>query len=275
MKTLQTHLAKTQYYRWHLLYERPMTETRIKQQLELLADDILLQSAAGEMRGKENYPARLQVYEGWKNAHHVQNITIEEHEDGFLQLKAAIRYQNIKPDGEKASYAIDYTINFTAFENVLPQFKTVQITPTGTTDDSFTDAYPTNRTKATLHYWLANMEQCDGDVTPFLELLADDFELNFSSGQITSVADFTTWLNGAPKHMKESNHYPENFALKVVDEHTYEVSVEFDWNGITLDDKKMVARTAHHWILTDNPEERFAKIKTVNVTQLIPFTILD
>ncbi|WP_298509955.1 hypothetical protein [uncultured Kordia sp.] len=275
MKTLQIHLAKTQYYRWYQLYERPMTDARIRNQLELLAEDILLQSAAGEMRGKESYPERLKVYEGWQNAHHVQEISIQEHEDGFLQLNASIRYQNIKPDGEKASYTIDYTINFESFERSLPQFKTVKITPTGQTNDIFADAYPENRCKASMHYWLANMEQCDGNATPFVELLADRFELNFSSGKVSSIEELSTWLNGAPKHMKESNHHPENFKVTVIDKNTYEINVEFDWNGITLDDKKMIARTAHHWILTDNPEERFARIKTMNVTALVPFTVVE
>jgi len=275
MKTLQSHLAKAQYYRWYQLYERPITDARIKNQLELLADDIFLQSAAGEMRGKETYPDRLKVYEGWQNAHHVQEITIKEQSEGFLQLQASIRYQNIKPNGEKASYTITYIIDFEKFEHSLPQFKTVKISPTGETNDLFRDAYPKNRTKALLHYWLANMELCNGDVSPFVALLTADFELNFTSGKITSIDHFSTWLNGAPKQMKESNHYPENFEIHVIDQNTYEITVEFDWNGITLDDKKMKARTAHQWIIVDNTEDRFAKIKTMNVTPLIPFTVVD
>ncbi|WP_420574833.1 hypothetical protein [Kordia sp.] len=275
MKTLQLHLAKTQYYRWYQLYERSMTEKRIKHQMELLADDIFLQSAAGEMRGKESYPERLKVYDGWQNAHHVQAVSVQEHEEGFLQLLASIRYQNIQPNGEKASYTIDYTIDFEHFDRSLPQFKTVKITPTGQTEDIFVDAYPENRTKALLHYWLATMELCDGNVTPFAELLTDSFELNFSSGTIRSLDDFSVWLNGAPKHMKESNHHPENFEVNTINDTTYEMKVEFDWNGITLDDRKMIAHTSHHWIIVDDPEERFARIKTMNVTQLTPFTVVD
>lgn len=275
IKTRQQHLAKAQLYRWYQLYEREMNEIRIDNQMEILTDDIYIKTATGEMVGKENYPERLTAYRGWKNAHHVENITVVALEKG-LQLKADIRYQNIRPDGKKKSYTIHYTTKLSKSEKNLPQFSSIEILPIGETNEIFKDAYPENRTKSLMHYWLACMENLDGNVTPFEELLADNFLLNFSTNnQIESIEDLETWLNGIPIQMKESSHNPENFSIETITENEYEVIVEFDWKGITKENKQVRARTKHIWHVIDNPNERFAKILKMNVSQIEPLTFLE
>ena len=55
--------------------------------MEILDDNLYMKSAAVEMKGKQNYPERLKLYAGWKNAHHVENITVTDSEKD-LQLEA-------------------------------------------------------------------------------------------------------------------------------------------------------------------------------------------
>lgn len=266
--TREQHLAKAQLYRWYQLYERDMNDERVTMQMEILADDLYMKSAAGEMKGKQNYPERLKAYAGWKNAHHVENITVTSSEKG-LHLEADIRYQNIRPDGEKKSYTIHYNTELSKNGDALPQFSSIEILPTGETNETFKDTYPVNRTKSLMYYWLACMESLGGDVTSFKELLADDFALNFSSNNnIKSISELETWLNEAPLKLKESSHYPENFSVKTIMENEYELTVEFNWKGITNDNKQMHARTKHIWYVIDNPNERFAKILKADVSQL-------
>lgn len=273
--TKEQHLAKVQLYRWYQLYEREITPVRISNQMEILADDLYMKTAAGELNGKNNYPEKLAAYKGWKNAHHVDNTNITSTEKG-LQLEADIRYQNIRPNGEKKSYKIHYNTILTNKAKSLPVFLSIEIVPTEVTNETFEDAYPENRTKSLMYYWLASMENLDGDVTPFKELLADDFTLNFStSNQIKSIKDLETWLNGTPMLLKESSHYPENFSVKTIMDNEYEVSVEFDWKGITKDNKQVKARTKHTWYIVDNPNERFAKILKMDVSQIEPFSIIE
>lgn len=271
--TKEQHLAKVQLYRWCQLYEREMNDKRISNQMEILADDIFMKTAMGEMNGKENYPERLTVYKGWQNAHHVQNIKVVSIEKG-LQLDADIRYQNIRPDGEKNSYTIHYHTELSKNSEPLPQFSFIEIVATGETTDTFKDSYPENRTKSLMFYWLASMENLDGDVTPFKELLAKDFVLNFStSSQIKSINELETWLKEIPLQLKESSHFPEKFSVKTIMENEYEVSVEFDWKGIAKDGRKMKARTKHIWYVVDNPNDRFAKILKADVSQIEPLQI--
>jgi len=275
-KTTLSHLAKAQYYRWYQLYERPMNEFRIVNQMDMFTDNITIKSTAGTMVGKENYPERLGVYKGWKNAHHVQNIEVITGDDGKTQIKADIKYQNIQPDGKKGSYTIDYLMNLeNDLNGILPKLSEVVITPTGETKDTFEDAYPNNRVNSLMYYWLANMEKLDGNVKPFEELLTNDFELNFStSSQIKTLADLETWLNGTPKQLTQSSHHPENLIIKSIGENVFKISVAFDWYGIAKNGQKMKAKTQHEWVVVDNPNERFARIKKADVSQIEPITMI-
>jgi hypothetical protein len=271
--TVTEHMAKTQYYRWYQLYEGPLSEQRINNQMEILSDDLVLETSAGTMKGKSAYPERVKVYEGWQNAHHVQNVAVTEEGDA-IQLEADIRYQNITPDQKRHSYAIHYSMQLEQSDGALPTFSAIKIAPTGKTDDTFVDAYAENRTKSLMHYWLGLMEQLQGNVTPFTELLADDFQLNFSTTPINSVEEFQTWLNGTPSQLKQSSHYPENFSVKSLGENRYEVRVDFDWYGIMKNDTKLRVKTAHTWQIIDNPEERFAKITRIDVKQIEPLRVV-
>ncbi|WP_055444265.1 hypothetical protein [Lacinutrix himadriensis] len=269
--TREQHIAKVQLYRWYQLYERAINEQRIANQLDLLEEDVYMKSAAGEMRGKVNYPERLTVYKGWKNAHHVEHVNITTSEKG-LHLEADLRYQNILPDGVKASYTIHYNTEMVKGEGYLPKFSSIEIIPRGETNEVFEDAYPTNRVKSLMYYWIASMENLDGNVTPFKEVLADDFVLNFStSSTITSILDLEKWLNGTPKQLSNSEHYPKHFEVKQIMENEYEMTVVFDWKGKTKAGKNLEGTTKHTWYIIDNPNDRFAKILKVDVVQTNPF----
>lgn len=276
IKSTQQHLAKAQIYRWYQLYERELSDVRISNTMDMLSDDIFLKSAAGEMKGKENYPDRLKAYEGWKNAHHVEKIEVSLDDNSNLLLTTNIRYQNIQPNGDKKSYTIHYNTTLKENGNNLPNFNAIEISPTGETDEAFVDAYPENRMKSLMHYWLANMERLDGDVTPFKELLAPNFQLNFStSSKLNSIEDLEKWLNGTPTQLKESKHIPTNFSMKTIMENEYEVTVSFDWTGTAKDGTKMKATTKHVWYVIDDINKRFAKILKVDVTQTNPLEVIN
>ncbi len=275
-KTMNSHFAKTQFYRWYQLYEREMSLARIQNQMEMLADSILIETARGSMKGKNNYPPRLTVYKGWKNAHHVQNANVVTTEDGHTQLTAAIVYNNIQPNGDTANYAIDYIVDFESNENEkLPKIAKVNIKPTGKANDTFKDSYAKNRASSLVYYWLANVEQLDGNVEPFKELLTNDFKLNFSTtSQINSIEKLNAWLNGAPKQLTQSSHHVEKLEVTQIDQTTFKAIAVFDWYGISKKNQKMKAKTHHTWIIKDNINERFARIQKADVKQIEPFTII-
>ncbi|MCL5129550.1 MULTISPECIES: hypothetical protein [unclassified Algibacter] len=275
MKKLTTknqHLVKAQLYRWYQLYERPMNEKRISNQLEMLDENIIMINPTGKIKGTAAYPERLKGYDGWQNAHHIKNINVSLLGDNTLGLEVDLHYQNIKPNGEKQSYALKYKdARLERTTDSLPKFTRIEIIPVGATEEDFEDAYPTNRTKSLMYYWIALMENLDGNVNPFKELLADNFILNFSTeSKITTITKLEKWLNGTPKQLQNSEHKPKNFSVKEIMENEFEMTVEFDWKGKTKEGQHLEGTTKHIWYILDNPDDRFAKILKADVIQINP-----
>jgi len=56
--------------------------------------------------------------------------------------------------------------------------------------------------------------------------------------------------------------------VKAVGENQYEMEVDLVWRGVTKDDQAVKATTHHEWLVVDDPNERFARIKTAKITQV-------
>jgi hypothetical protein len=271
----QTHLVLAQYYRWYQVYEVPFTTERINNQKDILSEDVEISTQNGTTKGKEGLEDRLNVYKGWQNAHHVQNTTVKELPDGNLSLEADIMYQNIRPDDSKYSCFLHYSTQLQQRENDLPIFTKLDLKATGVIEEfKFESAYPENRTKSFMHYWLYLMENPDAE--KFKELLATDFSLQLSSNEnITTFLKFEEWLKSISARILTSIHSYKNFKVTDNKDNTFTVLVDFDWKGINVDKEKIIAETHHEWLLTNNMDERFARMKTMKVTVLKPFQIVD
>lgn len=271
------HLALIQYYRWYQVYEVPFNKARIDNQLDILADEVEISSQAGTTKGKMGLADRLRMFEGWQNTHHVENASIKQLNDEELSLEADILYQNIRPDDSRYSYRIHYSTILKLRENDLPLFTKVHLEPIGTVENpEFTPAYADNRAKSFMHYWLYLMETASVNGDKFKELLAEPFELNLSTAsKIDTLKGFNEWLSTAPSQVKESGHYPKNLSVTENADNTISVSVDFEWEGISVDNKPMVAETHHEWVLENNLDERFARMKMMKVTQTKPFQIVE
>ena len=269
-----THLVLAQYYRWYQVYEIPFTDNTIRNQKDILSDEVEIVSQNATTKGKDGLEDRLRVFTGWQNAHHVQRTEVKKLADGSLSLEADILYQNIRPDHSKYSYTLHYSTELEQRANDLPVFTKLALQPTGVVEEfNFEKAYALNRAKSFMHYWLYLMER--PDVERFKELLDDNFELHLSSGNtITDLETFEKWILSNASKLKTSTHQYKN--LEVVDnQDTIVVRVTFDWKGITVTDEKMIAETQHEWVLSNNTELRFAKMKTMNVQVVQPFQVVD
>lgn len=271
----QSHLVLAQYYRWYQVYEVPFTAERINNQKDILSENVEISSQSGTTKGKEGLEERLTVFTGWKNAHHVKKTTIKELPDGSLSLEADILYQNIRPDDSKYSYTLHYSTLLKQRENDLPIFTKLDLKAIGVIEEfKFETAYPDNRTKSFMHYWLYLMENPDAE--KFKELLAPDFSLQLTSNdEITTFSKFEEWLKSISARVLTSFHSYKNFEVTDNKDNTFTVSVDFDWKGINVAEEKMIAETHHEWILTNNLDERFARMKRMKVTALKPFQVVS
>ncbi|SFJ89443.1 hypothetical protein [Jannaschia pohangensis] len=269
----RNHAAMAQYHRWYQVYERP--EGGIANALDILTPDVTVTSGLGTANGHEEYAARVtQLPATWNNAHHVGSTEIVHSEDGAMTLTAQIVYQNLGmlPDGAARQADLTYAVELVPGEGVLPLLSSVVITQNGEpVSGEFRDAYAENRVLSLVHYWLALIEDPARDPEPVREILVDAFSLNFSSGAITDFNGFADWLAGPGSQIAASTHVISNFSVEETGDNTYAMTVDFDWSGILPDDSVMVARTRHSWAVVNDPTERFARIKAVDVEVLEPF----
>lgn len=272
-----THAVLVQYYRWYQVYEIPFTAQRIANQKDILSEDVEIRSQAGTTKGKDGLEERLRVYTGWLNAHHVQQTAVQLLPDGTLSLEADIIYQNIRPDDSRYSYTIHYSTVLQLRENDLPVFTRLELTPTGVVDEfRFETAYAENRCKSFMHYWLYLIETSGQQTEPFRELLAPGFSLRRSSGDLMDQWEqFDAWLKMIAGQIRTSSHTCRNFNVAEKEDGTFHVTVDFDWAGINANNENMTAETHHEWILENNPDERFARMKSMQVTEIQPFRVVE
>lgn len=267
------HAAMTQLHRWYLLYEQP--KYGIENQLDILGKNIVVKSGLGEAKGHEQYSKRVkEIPTSWENAHDVKSVDIKINDDGMVELKASVIYQNkgALKDGGIRTADLSYTTSLKQTDSVLPQFTSIEISQNsdGTTE-KFVPEYANNRMLSLVHYWLALIEDPSRDPQPVQEILADGFSLNFSSGAIIDFEGFKTWLAGPGSAVIASTHKIGNFSQESIGKNQYRITMTFDWNGILPNKSEMMAKTKHVWTVVDNPTERFARIKTVDVEILEPF----
>lgn len=269
----RVHAAKAQFHRWYQVYER--SSGGIENALDILTDDVNVKSGLGEANGHEDYATRVQgLPDTWKNAHFPSEIDVTVNDDGTMALVADVTYLNegLLPDGAVRTADLTYTVNLAPSEGVLPKLSTVLIEQNSDgTAETFEDAYALNRSLSLVHYWLALIEDPSRNPDPVSEILADEFSLNFSSGAITDFDGFKAWLAGPGSQVAASTHKIENFSAMASGDGLFDISMEFDWNGLLPDGTELVARTRHTWTATNDVTERFARIKSVDVEVLEPF----
>jgi len=269
----RVNAALAQFHRWFLLYEEP--RYGIANQLDILADDIRVVSGLGEAQGHDAYAARVaQLPSTWQNAHRVNAATVTVAPDGTLSLIAEVTYLNagMLEDGGIRMADLTYQATLAAAAGDLPKFTTIAIDQNADGQaEAFVPAYGENRMRSLAHYWFALIEDPARDPEPVREILSEEFSLNFSSGAITDFDGFKAWLAGPASSVVASTHKISAFAQERSDDGTYRVTMTLDWNGILPDGTELAAKTGHTWHVIDDPTQRFARIKTMDVVVLEPF----
>ncbi|MET1416781.1 hypothetical protein ABVF61_31275 [Roseibium sp. HPY-6] len=267
------HAALTQYYRWYQFYERP--EGGVANALDILTEDVKVTSGLGTANGHAEYETRVtRLPDAWNNSHHVRSTKITHGENGNMTLTAQVTYQNVGmlEDGGVRQADLIYSVELVPGETVLPLLSNVLIEQKRETEaGEFKDAYAENRVKSLMHYWLALIEDPERNPEPVREILAEDFTLNFSSGAITDFDAFAAWLAGPGSQIEASTHVLSNFSVEETETGTYAMTVDFNWSGIAPNGTILVAKTQHSWTVTNDPTERFARIKSIDVEVLENF----
>lgn len=267
------HAALAQYYRWYQLYEND--DSLVANALDILDPEVTIKSGLGEAKGHDAYSKRVAALpQAWDNSHKVQNVNVTLNADGTSDLVANIIYLNkgMLPDGTIRSANLTYRTKLKQGDAPLPKFTVIEIAQNSDGKaESFVSAYPENRVRSLMHYWYALLDNPNRNAEPFRELLADGFRLNYSTGVIDDFDKFKAWYTGPAAAVAVSSHIITSFEVTELGPNMFDMQAVTDWNGILPNGQELVARIRLNWVVVDNPADRFAKIKTFDVEQLVPF----
>jgi hypothetical protein len=274
-----SHLALTQLYRWHQLYERPLSEARLALQLEILDEDIALDVMNGSARGLDAYAKVLRALpQNDRNAHHVLRTEIVKPYGDTIAIEADVIFQRWPQKGRLESTALHYSMLLRRVANGLPRFTHIKVRAIGPSQlNEFEDAYRTSRARSFVHYWLALMEDVGGSVEPFTELLSQDsFALQLESGgePITKRDQLRAWFAAVAAQITKSSHRLQSFTIEGDDDRVFRLAVDFDWRGVSRHGAPMTGMTRNRWQLIDS-DERFLRLTTARSTTLQPYATLQ
>lgn len=269
----KANAALTQFYRWFQFYERP--DGGIENALDILAEDIFVKSTLGEANGKDEYQARVEsLPTTWKNSHKINSVDVEIDNAGSVSLTADVTYQNIGagPEGVIGQAELSYAMTFDVSSEAFPKLAKVEISNASQgVAEAYYDAYPENRVRSLVHHWLTIIEDPSRNPEPFKEILAENPEINFSSGLIQDYEGLASWLAGPGSQVAASTHIIEDLEVTEIQGGNWQAVMIFDWAGLLPDGTQLVAKTQHTWVVGNDVTERFARVKKVDVEVLEPF----
>lgn len=261
------HAVKTQIYRWLNSFEHFFTASRKTNQLALLTDNFIITTPKGSIVGKENYAFSLADYKGMKIAHRIENVEVTPQSNGVISVVFSLIYHGVHRTGSDNCLRFKYETALSAQPNQLPLFKKIDLTVGGAFESpKFQDSYIKSRSLALLYYYLFLIEKLPDNADEFHEILTDDFQLNLSPTTTLSTIDaLENWLKRVAKNIVITSHYPKNMEVTKLTHETYQLTVDFDWEGWTVKEEKMRTKTQHTWVINDKKNDRFAKIQSIEV----------
>lgn len=117
-----------------------------------------------------------------------------------------------------------------------------------------------HRTRATVHYFIALVENPARDPLPFRELLAEKFSLNYTPAPMTDLAAVETWVKGALSSVIASEHDIHAIDVRDLGDGRTAAEVRMTSQALFPDGSGAISRNTQNWTMHDTPSERFPRV---------------
>jgi hypothetical protein len=269
------HSALTVVHRWYAGYETD--RKNLTYQGELVTDDYTMtrpaETGLPDVRGRQAYlDSFVTGYPGQTNAHHLRSLSVEHTGERTANVEVTHDFQTYGPSLNGAAL-LRYNLTLVQDPSErLPRISAFIEQVLEQHDGPFQSAYVENRVRAFVHYWLSLLEQPAENAEPLRELLAKDLEMNFSDGRILRTFDqVADWYAATVGQVQVSTHHVRDLKIDAGSDGCHRITMDFDWEAITVTGQPMIARTRHEWTLIET-EERYLRLKYFEVVPLEPFT---
>lgn len=267
----ESYQVLTQYYRWFLIFEREQTKARIANHISLLDDSVLVITRNGPLKGKAGVLGFMNYVSSWKNAHHIKSTSIKGNADGTLSLEADIQYQNILPDGSKNVYALHYSTQLKRRQSELPIFTNLTLTPVSVINPpTFEDAYIENRCNALVYYWMYLADNLPVNHKTMKEIIDQNIHVTMEKKKLSGQDDYISWIGKSQRRYVAALRSFKNLKTEMSADGSINLSMDVEWRGVDKRGKSYASESHHQWILSNNVDDAFAKIKEAKITELVP-----
>lgn len=267
------HISLTQYYRLFEIFERHNSNN--KDFLDLLMEDVKFKDSSKQLVGRKALLEYAKHFSEVSISYHTKEVTVTSIADGKYMVTADILCQQDDVRHQNKDLLIQCKLILIEGKKTLPLIESIELNSVKNMDCSqYKDSYAYNRARAIAHFWIYILENLDEYIDCYDEIIAPEFLVQTKTGdKITSMDDYRTWLRAGDARVSYTSHQYKSFEVISEENGEIEIKFNFDWQGYSIDHQPMIAESQHRWIILDNPENRFACIKEIEMYMIIPFTI--
>lgn len=121
-----------------------------------------------------------------------------------------------------------------------------------------------HRVRATVHYFIALVENPARDPEPFRELLADQFSLHYTPEPLKDFEAVRGWVTGRLASVVASEHDIRSITVTESDDGTSTAVVTMKSQALFPNSSGAISRNTQHWTLTDTrSNDRFPRVTEV------------
>jgi|GEM_PF-6339912 len=89
------------------------------------------------------------------------------------------------------------------------------------------------------HRWHALGESPTKIAPPYLQIITNNFVMDWGTGAVRSYAELEDWLANTASTMSAARHDIARFDWSTIDNGRFQATFEFDWNGISQTGKRI------------------------------------
>nr|WP_321510285.1 hypothetical protein [uncultured Hyphomonas sp.] len=259
------HATLAQLHRWFQYFEN--AECGLANHVDTLDDEVSARAIDTNTSGLKAYlEAITPPVARRRKAHVLKNQSIDISADGSIHLKAEIDI--LIPDQMSKGNVLRLPAEFEAIlaptQTVLPKFTEIRITQSGPEQTpEYQETYQNHRVRSLVHHFTAIVEDPSRNPEPFREVLSDEFSLNYTETPMTDFESVKAWVAGALSSVVASNHQIHDVSFEVTTHGDYLITVRMESRALFPDGSGITSKNTQTWTLTDNPADRFPKIRKI------------
>jgi hypothetical protein len=274
-KRSSLNFVKSVVYQWTHFFERPRNEKRIALFEDLLDEDIIFINSLLSVSGIENFKHFTNELEGLKISHFIEEIDSYPCGVGMYTVDANLRSQSTDKNGDTQEFLINFNGDVKIENDFKIKFLRLKVKDSDPKPVlKLQDNFIMNRACSVVHHCMGLVERNISTEKILDPIFTEGFAVNaLYFGTIQSKAGIIEWINGIHKKIQNVSLTPVNIKANEINGNQIEVNFDLLIEGEIEEGERVESLSKNTWILEDNLDEIFSRVKMISVEKLDPIFI--